>query len=102
MVPPPSNLAYDLVEANGRVEALGGAAYYGSAFGTALVAPIVALVSTPDRKGYWLVGADGSVYPFGDARYEGGAGGNVRPDPVVAAAATPTAPATGWSPRPAT
>ena len=54
-----------------------------------LVAPIVALVPTPDRKGYWLIGADGSVYPFGDAKYEGGAGGKVRPDPVVAAAATP-------------
>ena len=27
-------LAYDLAEANGKVEPLGGAAYYGSAFGT--------------------------------------------------------------------
>ena len=82
-------LAYDLAEADGSVEPLGGAAYYGSAFGTALVAPIVATVSTPDRKGYWLFGADGSVYPFGDARNEGGAGGAVLADPVVAAAATP-------------
>ena len=60
-------LAYDLAEANGKVEPLGGAAYYGSAFGTYLVAPIIALVSTPGRNGYWLIGADGSVYPFGDA-----------------------------------
>ena len=82
-------LAYDLVEANGKVSALGGAAYYGSAFGRDLVAPIISLVSTPDRKGYWLIGADGGVYPFGNAKNEGGAGGRLRPDPVVAAAATP-------------
>ena len=54
-----------------------------------LVAPVVALVPTPDHKGYWLIGADGSVYPFGDARNEGGAGGKLRRDPVVAAAAAP-------------
>ena len=82
-------LSYLLVEANGMVEPLGGAAYYGSVFGTDLVAPIVALLSTPDRRGYWLVGVDGSMYPFGDARNEGGAGGEVRQDPVVAAAVTP-------------
>jgi len=39
--------------------------YYGSAFGKHLVAPIIELVSTPDRKGYWLIGADGSVYRSG-------------------------------------
>ncbi len=82
------------------MQALGGAANYGSAFGSPLVAPIVALVSTPDRKGYWLVGADASVYPFGDARDIGGAGGKPRADPVVAAAATPTGTGTGSSPRP--
>ena len=81
-------IAYDLAEANGKVEPLGGAAYYGSAYGAYITAPIVAMMSTPDLKGYWLVGADGSVYPFGDARDEGGAGGSVRADPVVAAAAT--------------
>jgi len=56
-------LAYDLAQANGMVEPVGGAAYYGSVFGTYLVAPVVALVSTPDHKGYWLIGADASVYP---------------------------------------
>jgi len=64
-VPPPSTLAYDLAETDGKVAAIGGAAYYGSRFGKHLVAPIIELVSTPDRKGYWLIGADGSVYPFG-------------------------------------
>jgi hypothetical protein len=73
------DLAYDLVEANGKVVAVGQAAYFGSAFDKHLIAPIIALVPTPDRKGYWLIGADGSVYPFGDARNEGGAGGKVRP-----------------------
>jgi hypothetical protein len=82
-------IAYDLVEANGEVESLGGAAYYGSAYGTYLTAPVVAIISTPDLKGYWLIGADATVYPFGDARNEGGAGGSLRADPVVAAAATP-------------
>jgi len=65
------------------------AAYYGSAFGKHLVAPIVALVSTPDRKGYWLIGADGSGIPVRRCPNKGGAGGKVRRDPVVAAAATP-------------
>ena len=81
-------LSYVLAQANGRVEPLGGAAYYGSVFGMDLVAPIVALLSTPDHKGYWLVGADGSMYRFGDAHNEGDAAGEVRPDPVVAAAVT--------------
>ena len=89
LMPAPNALAYDLAEANGRVVAVGKAAYYGSAFGKHLVAPIIALVPTPDRKGYWLIGADASVYPFGDAEYEGGAGGRLRRDPVVAAATTP-------------
>ncbi|MFZ2057140.1 MAG: hypothetical protein WAV54_07010, partial [Acidimicrobiales bacterium] len=43
-VPSARSLAYDLVEANGKVSALGGAAYYGSAFGRDLVAPIISLV----------------------------------------------------------
>ena len=95
-------LSYDLVQANGQVAALGGPPYYGSAYGIHLVAPIVALVPTPDRKGYWLVGADGSVFPYGDAKYEGDAGGKVRPAPVEAARPPrPTAAATGSSPRPA-
>ncbi len=84
-----AELTYDLAEANGVVKSLGGATYYGSAYGTHLVAPIVALVPTADRGGYWLIGADASVYPFGDAEQKGGAGGRVRLDPVVAAAATP-------------
>jgi len=45
-VPPPSTLAYDLAETNGKVAAIGGAAYYGSRFGRHLVAPIVSIVST--------------------------------------------------------
>jgi len=85
---PPPPLAYDLAEADGVVTALGGAAYYGSEPKARLVAPVVAILPTPDRKGYWLIGADGSVYRFGDARNDGGAGGQVRADPVVGAAAT--------------
>ena len=69
VVPPPSNLAYDLAESNGRVAGARGGRLLRLRVRHALVAPIVALVSTPDRKGYWLVGADGSVYPFGDASY---------------------------------
>ena len=84
----PRPFGYDLVEADGAVTAVGGAVSYGSVSNTSLVAPIVALLPTPDRKGYWLIGADGSVFPFGDARAEGGAGGKVRADPVVGAAAS--------------
>jgi len=94
-------LAYDLVEANGKVSALGGAAYYGSAFGRDLVAPIISLVSTPDRKGYWLIGADGGVYPFGNAKDEAvpeADCGRTRSWPLRR---RPAAAGTGWSPRPA-
>ena len=86
---PLPEISYDLAEADGKVLAVGRAAYYGSVFGRQLVAPVVDMVATPDLKGYWLIGADGSVYPFGDARDEGGAGGKVRPGPVVGAATTP-------------
>ena len=81
-------LGYVLAEADGTVSTLGGATDYGSRSSTKLVAPIVALLPTPDRRGYWLIGADGSVFPFGDAVFEGAAGGEVRADPVVGAAAT--------------
>ena len=84
-----TTLAYDLAQTNGQVESLGGAAYYGSAYGVHLVQPIVCLLATSDRKGYWLIGADASVFPYGDAQYEGDAGGTVRSSPIVAAAATP-------------
>ena len=56
-------LGYDLAEADGTVSTLGGATYYGSRSSTKLVAPIVALLPTPDHRGYWLIGADGSVFP---------------------------------------
>ena len=68
---------------------LGGAGYYGSAYGRQMVSPIVSLVPTPDRNGYWLVGGDGTVRTFGDAAFKGDAGGAVLKDRVVAAAATP-------------
>ena len=88
-VPAPSTLSYDLVQADGQVASVGGAGYYGSAYGIRLVQPVVDLVPTSDRKGYWLIGADASVFPYGDAKYEGDAGGAVRAWPVVSAAATP-------------
>ena len=83
-----ASLGYDIVEADGVVTALGGALSYGSEPTARLVAPVIALLPTPNHLGYWLIGADGSVYPFGDAKSEGAAGGKVRTDPVVGAAAT--------------
>lgn len=80
---------YDIAEANGIVEPLDGAAYYGSVYGQHLVAPIVALVPTPDHNGYWQVGADGSVYAFGDAQWSGNA-------PAGAAAITSTGDGHGY------
>ena len=88
-IPLSKTFSYDLVQSDGAVRALGGAPNYGSLVGRKLVAPIVALVPTPDHKGYWLIGADASVFGFGDAKNEGNHGGKVRPDPVTAAASTP-------------
>lgn len=66
-----------------------GASFHGDLAGSALAAPIVALVPTPSDAGYWLVGSDGGVFSFGDARYHGSAAGVDLTSPVLGMTAMP-------------
>ena len=59
---------------DGGIFTFGDAAFYGSAGGLALDAPIVGMAATPDGGGYWLVASDGGVFTYGDAGFEGSAG----------------------------
>jgi hypothetical protein len=72
---PLSELAYDLVAADGAVASFGGAGNFGGAEKLHLSAPIVGMAVTPDGRGYWLVGQDGGVFTYGDARFYGSLGG---------------------------
>jgi hypothetical protein len=74
---------------DGGVFSLGNAAFFGSAGGSRLNAPVVGMSPTPDGGGYWLVGADGGVFSFGDADFHGSTGGLTLNKPVVGMAATP-------------
>ena len=62
---------YWLVASDGGVFSFGGAAFYGSAGGTRLDAPVSGIAATVDGQGYWLVGSDGGVFTYGDAPYLG-------------------------------
>jgi hypothetical protein len=90
---------YWIVDAAGRVTALGGAVNYGSAPAN-LNGPIVGIVLTQDGRGYWLVGKDGGVFAFGDAQYLGNALNTPSDGSVVGIAPTLTASGSG-TPGPA-
>jgi type VII secretion-associated serine protease mycosin len=62
---------YWVVAANGRVDAMGGANYYGDPDGFWYGSPVVASAPTATGHGYWLATADGHVFAFGDAHYYG-------------------------------
>jgi len=80
---------YRFAASDGGVFSFGGAGFYGSMGGTALVAPVVGLASTPSTHGYWEVASDGGIFSFGDAQFFGSMGGQRLNRPIVAMAATP-------------
>jgi hypothetical protein len=80
---------YWLASATGGVYSFGGAPFFGSAGGLALVRPIVGMAATPDRQGYWLVASDGGIFSFGDATFYGSTGGIHLNQPIVGMAPTP-------------
>jgi Putative Ig domain len=85
----PNGGGYWLAAADGGVEAVGDATYFGSMAGTTLTKPINHIVATPEGGGYWLVASDGGIFSFGDARFFGSMGGKALNAPVVGLAATP-------------
>jgi hypothetical protein len=79
---------YRLVASDGGVFAF-KSAFFGSAGGLALQAPVVGIADTASGNGYWLVASDGGVFSYGDARFLGSMGGKRLNAPIVGMAATP-------------
>ncbi len=90
-VPPsvPVTGGYRMAASDGGIFSYGGAGFYGSMGGRALVRPIVGMAATPDGNGYWMVASDGGIFSFGDAHFYGSTGGRVLARPIVGMAATP-------------
>src|SRR5688500_1541738 len=86
---PATGSAYWIATDDGGVQSFGGAVFHGSAAGSRLSAPIVAMAANPARTGYWLAGADGAVYSFGGATFHGSLGGMELDAEIVGIAATP-------------
>ena len=78
-----------LAGSDGGVWPFGRASDFGSAAGSPLASPIVAMVPTPDKAGYWLAGADGGIFTFGDAGFFGSAGALHLAQPIVGMTSTP-------------
>ena len=85
-----SGPGYRFAAADGAIFSFGDAKFYGSAGGTKLAKPIVAMVATPSNAGYWLVASDGGVFSYGDAKFFGSTGAVQLNSPIVGMAATPT------------
>ncbi|MDQ3757931.1 MAG: S8 family serine peptidase [Actinomycetota bacterium] len=65
---------YWMVARDGGIFSFGAAGYHGSAGGTPLLSPVVAMAATPTKRGYWLVTSDGGAFAYGDARFSGSLG----------------------------
>ncbi len=80
---------YRFVASDGGVFDFGDAAFWGSAGGMSLNAPVVGMAVTPSSNGYWLVASDGGIFNYGDAAFFGSMGGRPLNKPIVGIAATP-------------
>jgi len=85
----PDGGGYWLAGTNGGVNALGDAAFLGSAEGLSLTRPVEGMAATPDGGGYWMSASDGGIFSFGDAAFYGSMGGQHLNRPIVGMAATP-------------
>ena len=89
MAAAPDGNGYWLAAADGGVFAFGDAPFEGSAGGSHLDSPVVAIERTGDGRGYWLASADGGVFTYGDAGFLGSAAGIQANEPVVGIAVRP-------------
>jgi hypothetical protein len=79
---------YRFVASDGGIFDFGSAAFFGSAGGMPINAPVVGMADTPSTNGYWLVASDGGIFSYGDARFFGSMGGRPLNRPIVGIATT--------------
>jgi hypothetical protein len=79
-----------VAHADGTVEALHGATWYGDMAGQPLSRPVVGIAATPSGLGYWLVADDGGIFSYGDAQFFGSTGAIRLNQPIVGMAGTPS------------
>jgi Subtilase family len=82
---------YWLLSERGRIDAFGGAAFFGDGWGDLADTAAVDLESLPGGAGYWLLDGGGAVRPFGRAADLGGltAGQRTAGEQAVALLGTP-------------
>jgi len=77
---------YWIAKADGGVFSYGNAAFHGSAGGSPINQPAIAIAATGDGGGYYLAATDGGVFSYGDAAFHGSMGGTTLNAPVVGVA----------------
>jgi len=80
---------YWMGAADGGAFAFGSAGFHGSAPGSVLGAPTVAISPTPDGGGYWLSASNGKVVGLGDAKVYGTLKRRKLASPIAGMAVTP-------------
>ena len=90
LAPSADSRGYAMVTSFGKVLGFGDFPSLGDLSTTHLVAPTVALATTPSGHGYWVAAADGGIFAFGDAAFSGSMGGLHLNRPIVGMAATPS------------
>jgi hypothetical protein len=86
ITPTPDGGGYWIVKTDGGVFSYGNAGFHGSAGGSPINAPAIAIAATGDGGGYYLAATDGGVFSYGDAAFHGSMGGTHLNAPVVGAA----------------
>jgi hypothetical protein len=77
---------YWIAKTDGGVFSYGDAAFHGSAGGSPINQPAIAISATGDGGGYYLAATDGGVFSYGDAAFHGSMGGTTINAPVVGVA----------------
>jgi hypothetical protein len=82
----PDGGGYWIVKADGGVFSYGNAVFHGSAGGSPINQPAIAISATGDGGGYYLAALDGGVFSYGDAGFHGSMGGQTLNAPVIGVA----------------
>ncbi len=66
---------YWVLKGDGGIFSFGDAKFHGSAGGSGIAQPAIALTPTDDGGGYFIAATDGGVFTYGDAGFHGSMGG---------------------------